>query len=322
MRLIFRFVPVALVLLVLTVREAESALPREFREVFRQDTHADTATIPIGLSSDGRVLSQQVDGDAEHVVFQVDGHAPTLLIFRALQSYFANLGYDSVFACEDRACGGFDFLAQIDPVGAPAMYVDVGDFRYLAVTKEEGGLTDLVGILVSRSSRAGFVQMTAAQETARSPALSANLAAASEVDDAGANAPDFRLGTPTSVTESFKARGRVVLQSLEFASGSLKLARRVSRELADLASYLKVFPDHAVVLVGHTDTRGNLESNIELSLKRAEVVMDVLIKEYGVDPSQLQAEGIGYLAPRATNDSAGGRARNRRVEAVLVTRGN
>jgi OOP family OmpA-OmpF porin len=63
---------------------------------------------------------------------------------------------------------------------------------------------------------------------------------------------------------------------------------------------------------------GTLENNIALSRARAEAVRQHLVEALGVDPAQVSATGIGYLAPRATNATAAGREANRRVEAVLL----
>ncbi len=70
--------------------------------------------------------------------------------------------------------------------------------------------------------------------------------------------------------------------------------------------------------MGHTDAVGNLETNIALSRARAEAVRLYLIERLDVDPGQVSATGIGYLAPRATNETEDGRETNRRVEAVLL----
>ncbi|MFN3845176.1 MAG: OmpA family protein, partial [Paracoccaceae bacterium] len=63
---------------------------------------------------------------------------------------------------------------------------------------------------------------------------------------------------------------------------------------------------------------GGLEGNIALSRKRAEAVRQYLIKEHGIPAKQLEAQGVGYLAPRASNQTDDGREKNRRVE-VMVT---
>ncbi len=73
-----------------------------------------------------------------------------------------------------------------------------------------------------------------------------------------------------------------------------------------------------IMLVGHTDSVGGLDPNIALSRDRAASVRQRLIDAYGVAPNRLEAQGMGYLAPIASNLTAQGRETNRRVEAVLL----
>jgi outer membrane protein OmpA-like peptidoglycan-associated protein len=72
-------------------------------------------------------------------------------------------------------------------------------------------------------------------------------------------------------------------------------------------------------LVGHTDASGSLAANIAVSERRAEAVAQVLIDRYGVDRDRVTAEGVGFLAPRATNQTEEGRQKNRRVEVVVTS---
>jgi OOP family OmpA-OmpF porin len=61
---------------------------------------------------------------------------------------------------------------------------------------------------------------------------------------------------------------------------------------------------------------GKLEYNMELSLKRAESVVDALVNTHGIAASRLQAQGVGPLCPVSTNSTEEGRKLNRRVELV------
>jgi outer membrane protein OmpA-like peptidoglycan-associated protein len=69
---------------------------------------------------------------------------------------------------------------------------------------------------------------------------------------------------------------------------------------------------------GHTDDRGAARHNLDLSRRRAESVRAHLVERHGIDASRLSAEGYGESRPLARGKSAKARAKNRRVELVIV----
>jgi len=88
--------------------------------------------------------------------------------------------------------------------------------------------------------------------------------------------------------------------------------------LDDVARTLNAYPDIKLVEVsGHTDSVGKDEANLKLSQARAEAVMKYLVNQ-GVDPSRLIARGYGETKPIDTNDTAEGRAKNRRVAFTIL----
>jgi OOP family OmpA-OmpF porin len=72
-----------------------------------------------------------------------------------------------------------------------------------------------------------------------------------------------------------------------------------------------------IQIQGHTDNIGSLEYNMGLSEKRARVVKRYLIDK-GIDGARISTIGYGFTQNRASNNSASGRAQNRRAEIVLV----
>jgi OOP family OmpA-OmpF porin len=69
-------------------------------------------------------------------------------------------------------------------------------------------------------------------------------------------------------------------------------------------------------VVGHTDMKGKLGYNMDLSQRRARAVVTALTNDYGIASSRLEPQGVGPLVPVMTNQQDGGRAKNRRVELV------
>jgi outer membrane protein OmpA-like peptidoglycan-associated protein len=84
-----------------------------------------------------------------------------------------------------------------------------------------------------------------------------------------------------------------------------------------MAQILGERPSLKVWVVGHTDWTGGFELNMDLSHARAGSVADALVERYAIDADRLQGQGVGPLAPVASNGSDGGRAANRRVELVI-----
>ena len=103
--------------------------------------------------------------------------------------------------------------------------------------------------------------------------------------------------------------------SFDFNSAALKATFYSS--LNKIADIMVRYPQTQILVVGHTDSVGSEQYNLGLSLRRANAVADYLIN-HGVSQMRLGTEGHGELEPLATNATADGRARNRRVEIFVV----
>jgi outer membrane protein OmpA-like peptidoglycan-associated protein len=92
---------------------------------------------------------------------------------------------------------------------------------------------------------------------------------------------------------------------------------RYYSEVERVADYLKDYPELNVVVQGHTDNVGATDYNLDLSLRRAKNVVKLLTEKYRIDPARLKAEGYGASQPIASNATEAGRAKNRRIYAIL-----
>jgi outer membrane protein OmpA-like peptidoglycan-associated protein len=81
-----------------------------------------------------------------------------------------------------------------------------------------------------------------------------------------------------------------------------------------LKDALAAHPRVQLVIEGHTDRRGPLQKNMELSKARAEAIRDHLVQTYGINPAQLTTEGYGPTRPYSLDENTAGWALNRRVE--------
>jgi outer membrane protein OmpA-like peptidoglycan-associated protein len=103
--------------------------------------------------------------------------------------------------------------------------------------------------------------------------------------------------------------------SFDFNSATIKATFR--SPLNKIADIMTRYPKTQIVVVGHTDSVGSEQYNLELSLRRANAVANYLIMR-GVERSRLGTEGHGEMEPIASNDTAEGRSQNRRVEIFVV----
>ena len=104
---------------------------------------------------------------------------------------------------------------------------------------------------------------------------------------------------------------------ISFPSGKSDIQPQFYAPLNDVANTLIEFPQTAVDIIGHADSQGPEASNQTLSENRARSVQSYLLNQ-GVRPVRLASIGFGETQPIATNETAAGRARNRRVEIILT----
>lgn len=114
-----------------------------------------------------------------------------------------------------------------------------------------------------------------------------------------------------------EAGTNIVLNNVLFESSSSKLKNSSYTELNKLVEILKKNPSTKVEIAGHTDSKGSKAGNDRISKARADVVVKYLGSK-GIDTKMLTAKGYGSSQPVASNDTAGGRAKNRRTEFKVI----
>lgn len=264
--------------------------------------------LPVSPFSDGNLTTEVTEGGKSLNVWKTP-RTGTDDLLGDLRAQLEALDYEILFECHTRECGGFDFRFALDVVEEPLMHVDLGDFRYLTARQRIDEDAGVIGLLISRSPERGFVQITSVSPSQTAEPI---VAVSTKLGDTGADV------APASLGDLLIEKGSAVLEGLTFNKGSSNLDGSPAQSLSDLAAFLTENPDRQVILVGHTDASGSLEGNVSLSRKRAASVVQRLVETYGVRPAQVAAEGVGYLAPRASNATEEGRDQNRRVEVVLT----
>ena len=125
---------------------------------------------------------------------------------------------------------------------------------------------------------------------------------------------------------SIKQRNGKVYISMEnkllFKSGKWNIELRGKQALMRLSKVLEENPDISILIEGHTDnipftSKGAMESNWDLSTKRATAVVKILLENNNILPQNLTAAGKSEFVPIASNTTIEGRAANRRIEIIL-----
>ena len=272
--------------------------------------------LPTGATVEGWLPTLPREGQVSHQSWRIEAaDLTTLQILAPLRDQLIAEGWEIVFECETAACGGFDFRRAVTVFPPPEMFVNLGDFRWVSAMRPGEALA----IMVSRTEAAGFVQLSRVGPAQRQGALSSANAPAIAGSRSAVAAEAPLPQDSAAFAALLEAQGRVILSDLAFGTGSATLEAGTYTSLVALAEYLVAHPDRRVALVGHTDAEGSLEGNIALSRRRAVSVVERLVGGLGVARGQVEAEGMGYLAPVASNLTEAGRRANRRVEAVLLS---
>ncbi|TCL01233.1 OOP family OmpA-OmpF porin [Shimia isoporae] len=295
----------------LPVAAFEPVLPDGAQQIYAEAPEQRIYALPTGPYEGGAVPVDRVPGDVRRRSWRItSGFGGTNALASSFASQLLEQDFDILYSCDAAACGGFDFRFDIEVLLPPHMFVDLADYVFLAALKETSAGLEAVGVLVSRTAEAGMVQVTdvgpAKRVTQKRPKLRP------------VSATPIAPNVSAADVSTLQAEGHLTLGDLVFETGSSKLGTGPFASLEMLAAFLNEDDTRRVALVGHTDSVGGLDANTELSRKRAVSVKQRLEEAHNVSADQLEARGVGYLSPVASNLTEAGRSANRRVEAVLL----
>jgi outer membrane protein OmpA-like peptidoglycan-associated protein len=174
------------------------------------------------------------------------------------------------------------------------MWIDGFNYRYYAGRKTEGGRETYASVLVSKSNDDIYAQLVVAVVGAIE----------NKMVDAG------------EMAKGLREKGHIALYGIYFDTDKAVIKPESRPTLDEIAKLLRAQPQLNVVIVGHTDSQGTYDYNMELSRRRADAVAAELAKSYKIAAARLRTAGVGFLAPIGSNASDDGRALNRRVELV------
>ncbi|VAW34066.1 Outer membrane protein A precursor [hydrothermal vent metagenome] len=159
-------------------------------------------------------------------------------------------------------------------------------------------------------------ETAAVKRYAQAQAQEASLAK-QEAELAMEEAQSLRKKLNSIATEQTDKGLMMTLGDFMFDSGKASIKKEAIENFSKVVEFINSYPDNQVRIEGHTDSSGSNALNLKLSQLRAEAVKAILVQN-GIAANQIQAVGMGEDYPIAENSSNAGKAKNRRVEIVIV----
>ena len=249
----------------------------------------------VQKEADAESTALGVEGKITRIRYRVPEGVSTLEVFRNFEVRARDSNYDIVFSGGPEEIRDYAFKYQ-HPVEILGESGIGNGIHYFLASKEVEGATDHLSVLVAPhgGGQGVIVGLIAAESEPM----------ATQMVDA------------EQMALSLEETGRVALYGIYFDHDSATLKAESKPTLDEIARLMNANPEYNVIVVGHTDNAGAFDYNMSLSKRRAQAVMEALIESYGIAAARLTSDGVGYLAPAATNTSDAGRALNRRVELV------
>jgi len=252
----------------------------------------DEYTLPLGkLESDKWAKSQHLEGKLTRIHYEIPEQRSPLEVSRNYTQALQSAGFQTLFSCSGgEQCGGGT----------------VGNVGWC------GGCSPRqVSAKLSRSAGDVYVSYHIEQDNP-------NTKAQVQLDVIEMKAMEAGLVTvdAASLSNDISRTGHASVYGIYFDTGKADVKPESEATLKEIARLLQSDAKLRLYVVGHTDNQGTLEGNMDLSMRRANAVIQALSGKYAVAPARLKALGDGPSAPVASNDSEDGRARNRRVELV------
>lgn len=253
------------------------------------------ATAPVPRDPDIANSSQNIEGEITRIVYRVPEGSSTLEVFRNFETKIRDAGYETIFS------GGPDQIHQYTfTYNHPVEILDEtslgNELWYLSAQNSEEGAETYLSLLVSPHSGGDGLRV--------------------RLIGARTKAMENRMVDAEAMQAAIADSGKVALYGIYFDTDSAEIKPESIPTLEQIAELMGNSPDLSLIVVGHTDNQGDFEYNRDLSRRRAASVEEALVRDYGIVDDRLSHDGVGYLAPAASNDSDSGRALNRRVELV------
>jgi OOP family OmpA-OmpF porin len=255
----------------------------------------DAARIQAAPFKDGQPAdARRLEGRVTRIAYRTAPGPSILEVSRNFETQLAKAGFETRVACDTDACGGIPFTEAIDALPVPQMWLDGFDYRYYAGRKLEAGREIWASVAVSKSNDNIYAQLVVVET----------------------GAIENKMVDAAAMAKGLGDSGHIALYGVYFDTDKAVIKPESQPTLEQIAKLLAGQPQLNVLIVGHTDSQGAYDYNMDLSRRRAEAIVAELTRSYRIAPARLRSAGVGMLAPVGSNATDAGRALNRRVELV------
>jgi len=259
-----------------------------------------------------------VEGAHRQLEYTIDGtETATLRLYRSYLEYFESNGFEIIysgFADELGPRSGYTFLMRSDFLARTPSTAS-GTAGYILARSPDEATIIATSFFDRQRNRRIIVNAVDIEDFAPTPLLSTPQAPPEQAIDVAALQQDVE-----ELESGLLEDGRVTVSAILFAFDSAEILPESGQALSTVADLMREAPSLNLLVVGHTDSVGDFDYNLRLSLDRAASVASWLVSRHGIAPGRLRPAGAGPMSPVTTNRTEDGRTQNRRVELVEVVR--
>ena len=272
-------------------------------------------TIPLGQAKNSQTLAKSLsaEGAVTRITYKVPVGRSALEVVRNYQTELEAGGFDILFKGDTQALGRyFSEAAGYDRIkwspNIPAFTLNGDTQHYLAAQKQKNGAIERYVVIYAVENNYWAAQL---KEVKKGQVLV-------QVDVVDAKPMETKMVTVTAeeMAATVAQKGGVALYGIYFDFNKVDVKPESDPTLSEIARLLSKNAALNLLVVGHTDNVGSFDFNRDLSQRRANAVVEALVKRHQIDAKRLMPVGVSFACPVASNRTEDGRAKNRRVEIV------
>ncbi len=264
----------------------------------------DKFTFPISTELDDSFnlkRLKETEGKITAIEYELPDGVTAYQVFRSYTKLIERKGATVIFSCENEACDQLKvkYVRQILPGSGSSM-------RNAAINSPGG-------YMISKMNYEGkpfLISLVVAENKSDQKALyRLDFVEEEKLEEGKISMADLSAG--------LERDGKMVFYAIEFEFDKSTLKPTSAEPIQTIATYLNENENVEILIVGHTDNKGDLAYNQKLSSQRADAVVAELTSKHGIAEKRLMPIGVGMASPVSSNTTEERKQKNRRVEIVL-----